>query len=334
MFIVILTFVYVIHIIFSKNKTKQTVDDQFLCRRTSPLAIGHWSPTSDRFYDIPCCSNQFTDECQYPSSLLSMKIGNKRIRTFQGLSHAYSRFYGNTCRCESTKQMEWIPQSCKLLKFDGKLFCKLLKNRTILFIGDSTMEQSAAALINAIRYDSGGCQMSVTHALSDTLILAHKLHNPQDRGLYWSDWVNIYRPDIVIMSVGPHISNLEQYTKIIHNVKKDYLKNTTYDFDLIWKTINYGGCSLDANIEINWTSYNASKKYNYMYFDKFDNIAKDILGSIVPILDVSALSKRGDAHPSSNGKLFKSKFDCLHFCWPGPLTLIARLLQQHLMFVQ
>lgn len=310
--------------------TRKPVGEQFLCRQNSQVGSGHWSSISDRFYDIPCCSRKFAGECKYPASHLNMKVGNKTFRTFQGLEYTYSRFYGNTCKCKNPDPMKWKPKSCKMMDIDGQLLCKLLRNRTVLFIGDSSMEQSAAALINVIRLDKGGCETSVTHGLSDTLVLSPKPYDPQDRGLYWLDWVEIYKPSIVIMNVGAHISTVKQYTEILTQVKMDYSTRTD-DFELIWKTINPGGCSTEPNVDIDWSVYNASNKYQYPRYDKFDRIAKNILGPSVPVLDMSPLKKRGDAHPSSHGSSFQGKKDCLHYCWPGPLTFIARILQQHLL---
>ncbi len=330
------SFTYAALYVLSERKS---LDARFLCDPTSQVGSGYWSPSSDRFYAIPCCSGQFAGECKYPSSRLKMKIGAKLFRTFRGMQDTYSRYFGHTCKCKVPLQMEWIPHMCKLLDFDGKLFCKLLRNRTVLFIGDSTMEQSAAALINVIHFDKGGCETSITHALSDTLVMSPKTFAPQDRGLYWLDWVDIYKPSVVIMNVGAHIApgvhnaSVLQYTEIMHQVKKDY-SNRSNEFELIWKTMNPGGCSEKPNVDIDWGMYEGRYGEQYARYTEFDKIAISILGPSVPVLDVSPLSKRGDAHPSSNGAAFQSAIDCLHFCSPGPLTFVARILQQHFFMSQ
>jgi len=119
----------------------------------------------------------------------------------------------------------------------------------------------------------------------------------------------------------------------MHQAKKDY-SNRSNEFELIWKTMNPGGCSKKPNVDIDWSTRAIRYGEQYARYDEFDKIAISILGPSVPVLDVSPLSKRGDAHPSSNGAAFQSAIDCLHFCSPGPLTFVARILQQHFFMSQ
>jgi hypothetical protein len=56
----------------------------------------------------------------------------------------------NQCRPKAEKLMtyEWIPDSCKLDRFDSKRFAESLANKTVLYVGDSLMRQ----MFNSMRF--------------------------------------------------------------------------------------------------------------------------------------------------------------------------------------
>jgi hypothetical protein len=89
---------------------------------------------------------------------------------------------GRMCACLSPpRPMCWVPSACTLAEWDPVAFCTALGTRTILFVGDSTVQQSAAALMNAVLWDGarqgvaqgGRCAAQVLYGLSDTLVSAH-----------------------------------------------------------------------------------------------------------------------------------------------------------------
>lgn len=55
------------------------------------------------------------------------------------------------------KRYSWVPNDCALPKFDGKKFCELLGKRKMLFVGDSTMQQTAGTLMSLILASDGDC---------------------------------------------------------------------------------------------------------------------------------------------------------------------------------
>merc|ERR1712113_174976 len=120
-------------------------------------------------------------------------------------------------------------------------FCGRLGNRTLMFIGDSTMAQAMSTLASYVFFGRGGCQTQIIFGQSDTLI--HKWlgkvidHKPRgyNRGFYWTDWVYRYKPDIVIVNAGPHVHQKGSFEMVLNTVLHDYL-NGTRDFKLVWKT--------------------------------------------------------------------------------------------------
>ena len=96
-----------------------------------------------------------------------------------------------------------------------------------------------------------------------------------------------------------------------------------------------------------------SDEYHYDLFKLYDSIAMEIIpeyneefketslqlnrtGSAaqtpsIDYMDMSPLYLRADAHPASNGY---DKYDCLHFCLPGPLHLFSILMLHYVLETQ
>ena len=81
--------------------------------------------------------------------------------------------------------------------------CRMLGNRRVLYIGDSTAHEAASTLMNSFRPAGETCQTQITFALSDTLIGGN--YGASNRGRRWTTAVDVVRPDIIILSVGAHI---------------------------------------------------------------------------------------------------------------------------------
>ena len=236
--------------------------------------------------------------------------------------------------CSSTvRRMEWVPNNCKVSSFSATRFCKLLGSRRILLIGDSTMHQTASVLMNAIYYAlrDKGCQPQLQFSLSDTLV---DVPGVPERGLHWMKYVVKYKPDIVILSTGPHIHNRDAFSTIIQLIKQDIVKHhagvsflLSKPFDVVWRTQPASGCAARAGERItDWSKYSWSKVYNYADQDERDEYARTQFENIV---DVSPLRWRGDAHVGVHSKVYRS--DCTHQCIPGPLsTLIPKLMLRYL----
>ena len=245
---------------------------------------------------------------------------------------------GRACCCESFfDEYDWQAPNLATISdpFDT---CHLLQNRTVMFIGDSTMGQTASALMNYLRH--GKCQTKVTYALSDTLV--GKLYGHRDRGKYWKDLVDDAHPDIVIVTVGAHIydNNLITYLDIVDVVLGDMLKmqkdrGTTF----AWKTQNPAGCTEDivssknSSFAADYIMNITKGVHNWDQFPERDCRLIERLQNLgIPFLDMRMMYSRSDSHISSKqaGKGFG---DCMHMCSPGPLDIIGRLFHQLLITI-
>lgn len=98
----------------------------------------------------------------------------------------YPRVMGNGCSCYNSymaegkpkgyvaknEQYRWQPRTCQLKAWSGIEFCKLLGSRTILLIGDSTMQQTAVTLMSMLISEDPqlSCATQVMFELSDYLV--------------------------------------------------------------------------------------------------------------------------------------------------------------------
>jgi len=235
---------------------------------------------------------------------------------------------GHACCCKSFfDEYEW--QSPHLAPtFDPVSTCHLLGNRTVMLIGDSTMQQTASVLMNSLR--PGRCQAKVTYALSDTLV-----GRDTDRGEVWNKLVRDAEPDIVIVTVGAHIRNDTEFVDIIDQVLGEMqMMQEDYNITFAWKTQNPGGCTkeilspqnvtLAAELLMKVPSTIKYKNTWLRFYDRDHMVITRLQSILMPFFDMRMLYSRSDAHPRIRG-------DCLHVCSPGPLDVIGRLFHQFLL---
>jgi len=89
---------------------------------------------------------------------------------YHGNPEKATTLYGAKCACPwFIDEYKWTsPETGLLPFFDANETCNRLGRRTVLFIGDSTSQQAASTLMNAL--GRGGCHTQVYSALSDTLM--------------------------------------------------------------------------------------------------------------------------------------------------------------------
>lgn len=224
--------------------------------------------------------------------------------------------------------------------FDPVDICNLLGNSTVLLIGDSTMEQFSATLVNSL-WD-GECQNQITMGQSDTLV--GRNYGNMNRGKVWSVLVEEMKPDIVIVTVGAHIlSDDASYIEIIDQVLNEMqeMRIIFPNIKFAWKTQTPGGCTKEivspknattAAMKRNFTEKSYGKDhYNWYQFYNRDLMLLNRLAKIgIPSLDMRMLYSRSDAHISSQSgrQLMRGTIDCLHMCLPGPLDVVGRLFHQ------
>ena len=304
----------------------------------SKISSGHDDASS-----IPCCP--WSKEGSGNSSACGPLMEKMHFGDYRGRKDWLVHDAGSACQCGPRGfdpfRFTWVPHGCALPPWNPEHFCDLLGNRTILLIGDSTVQQAASVLMNHVAFDStsGGvsnrCQEQIIFASADTLTGHH--FGAWNRGRPWHEAVELHKPHIVILGVGPHIYNSLHpnstyhirtlnssliYSSIVENVKSVFMARK-HEFLLIWKTISGGGCSakpLTTPLQpADWTEYKG-KAYNYGFFEEWDGIARSAFSDVphAYLLDMHPITLRSDAHIS--------KEDCLHYCLPGPLSLFSTLL--------
>mmetsp|Transcript_36044 Transcript_36044/g.56405 ORF Transcript_36044/g.56405 Transcript_36044/m.56405 type:complete len:182 (-) Transcript_36044:528-1073(-) len=120
----------------------------------------------------------------------------------------------NGCCKKEYFEEEYRWQSPSLASFNAKSTCEKLGKRKVLFIGDSTVLQTATTLMNALF--SGGCQTQIQAVEGDTLMGINLGHaSGRQRGNNWVASTIRRRPHIVIISAGAHIFGWENFTRVI-----------------------------------------------------------------------------------------------------------------------
>ena len=102
------------------------------------------------------------------------------------------------------EQYVWVPDSCSFESWNAKTFCTALGNRTVLIVGDSTLQQVAVTLINMIISDNGNCADKITFAKS--YFLTFKKWGERKKHIF--EFVEDINPDIVVFSAGAHLHDL------------------------------------------------------------------------------------------------------------------------------
>jgi hypothetical protein len=92
---------------------------------------------------------------------------------------------------------EWRPATCQLVPWDVAAFCSRLGGRTMLWIGDSTMDEAARVVAAFAGWGDVGCAKQVQSATSDTLGRAK--YGAGGRGPSWPSYVRESRPDVVVL---------------------------------------------------------------------------------------------------------------------------------------
>jgi len=222
------------------------------------------------------------------------------------------------------EQYEWHPHNCRLPLWSAAEFCHVLRNRTLLILGDSTMEQSFVTLTSLLTADLAGgaaCVKQVLYGWSSHLMTSTFPNNVPD-------YLAQVSPDIVVLAAGAHFQDHGDL-KVVLDLLETELKPWYAKVPLfIWKSQNppHVGCDwhhapLNEGHEYSPAELAEIKYNNWNLFPSFDAYARSrAVANGWRFLDMSPLYLRPDGH--SRG----SKKDCLHFCLPGPLNLFAQLL--------
>ena len=315
-----------------------------------PLQDGQWIHVGSRnrtFAAPICCGWDHKEYNKHPGECIHEKIDQNFYQGPSADDGLYQQMGGNACHKESGKkdkfidEWEWHAPNL-VLPFDAHATCRQLGQRTVLMMGDSTMQQTATTLMNALK--KGGCAPQISLQLADTLVNIDM--GVLNRGVYWMEAVRAHHPDIVIINAGAHIRTNSNYTRMLDQVIQDVqtwqrnfsaTSENVKTVSFVWKTQQPAGCT--ANIFHPEDPLRAAKEFNFSHTPLYkerhhDDFYRRDMYTIqrwstelrhVHLLDMRMLYSRSDAHPGS-GQL--DPIDCLHFMAPGPLDVVAPLFQR------
>lgn len=141
------------------------------CNETTcdvPPVKGQWVEIANKTHHAPVCCGW--DNAHYKAD--PEHCGTTSTKTnwteHSGQTKFYQQVGGHACTCRNFRdQYKWVSEDY-LPEFDASATCQLLGNRTVLMIGDSTMQQAASTLMNMVF--AAGCQTQMMFAAADTLI--------------------------------------------------------------------------------------------------------------------------------------------------------------------
>ena len=276
---------------------------------------GEWIKDPNKTFAAPvCCSYDKNQFLKNPESCGTFSQRNSH-HELRGRRDYLAQTGSGGCFCGSRGFKDEYTWTGLTAKWDAHKTCHKLANRTVLLIGDSTMLQTAATLMNAMH--PAGCQTQFISSISDTLV--GRPLGRENRGDNWTNLVFEFNPDIVILTAGAHIYNRSNFDFVITNVIQEaaHLKAEMPNLELAWKTQQPGGCTTNVAQEIELSP----KQYQYDQFYERDLYAlSELPRHGIHVIDMRMLYYRSDAHPGTP--------DCLHMCVPGPLDIIAPLFSQ------
>jgi hypothetical protein len=220
-----------------------------LCKGSEHIK-GYWKPIQAQNKSFVCCESN--DDDHVARSKYCGHIRHHRAFNLTALygNHKDAPFYmhagEHSCICDagqgrlSISKREsyiWTPHTCRLSEWDAHSFCKHLGTRDMVFVGDSTMYQTAVTVTNMLVAANATCTDQVVYALSDTLVgREFGLYN---RGRTMSDIVQQLRDkdnSIIVISAGAHI--FEGFESLIDEVAQttQRLRSTASGLTFVWRT--------------------------------------------------------------------------------------------------
>ena len=323
-----------------------------LCNNNSHVDSGNWeliffndiynlNKTTDKTF--VCCGSGI-DTTYYKDDYLDVKEGyclpNSTVThnpfiLEQGHTLFNAQCGDDCCLCDREKNTrynvtdresyQWIPDQCYLIPWNSELFCKLLGHKKILFVGDSTQQQTFSTLVSMITGGKSTCATQITYGWSTHLVYSRFKNN-------LIDFIERTDADIVIFTSGAHLKDMGDIWGIFMALEEDFkiLREQKKNQKYIWKTQNPGHLSCNLfDKPLKWNEHspyeNDTDKYNWKIFKEFDNVARHYSKLLnFSILDMSPLYLRPDGH------VYGERQDCLHYCHPGPINLFSQLLLQML----
>lgn len=181
------------------------------------LPSGIWvrDPNKKHFASI-CCAMwkvEHPNECGTEPMPLGPYESYQERTIF--LAHTDKRW----CKCTEHFHDEYTWVDDNLPQFDATQTCHKLNKGRVLMIGDSTLHQSAATLMNALF--PAGCQTQLTTMYGDTFVGVSM--GGYNRGINWVvcvkwHFTNTSESGIVILTAGAHVNNCSNFDIVMNYV--------------------------------------------------------------------------------------------------------------------
>jgi hypothetical protein len=308
----------------------------------------------------PCCGwvtrGHANDDRYCPGAAHSEQMSHEFMSCRGAQQSRLTMSGGNACVCNMRNRStalskRWVPKKCSLRLWDAEMFCAALGNRSLLFIGDSTMQQVASVVMNSVAWDERSrrvalrCQENIYFGHSDTLV--NRTLGRANRGRHWLSWMETIHPDIVVLGATAHVWGFDNFEALLREVIAGASALPPH-VTVMWQTSTPGGCGPTSSSRLpplnhardsitcnSSTTRNArcmvhgvSYSYNWGDFLPRDRFAKHVLlGQRLKVLDLEPLHYRVDGHVNKD----VGYQDCLHMCIPGPLSFVPRLLMHRLL---
>ncbi len=357
------------------------------CNSADDVRYGHWikvNKDQQKKRLFVCCQwndhdYENVEECQQ----WNQAVNKGTLRNWHGSNEHLSQSGDHACTCDArnnngnrysnivqSEQWEWIPdKDCVVMEWDPIHFCSLLGNRTILLIGDSTMQQTAATLMNMVSSDTVMSKYKNLNKSSDSIIGAQcapqiffgnsefLAFEQEEMGLYFAKYIESHMngkhpPHFVVLTHGAHTHEVFDFWTILSWLYKKIrtlqqfnpwrIKNIIPKF--IWKTQNPGHYNCDDNVSLSGPNINGYNDYINKYNDNINSNEKEYQWKLFPCSDnvsrnmakiyntsIIDMSALYQRPDSHPGNNQQGRPpDCLHYCLPGPLNIFGQFMTLYL----
>lgn len=331
--------------IFFLFSTPLTVCEELPWCSNNNHTTGSWVKHADNTNikkSFVCCGGAQRDSLGSPLDLERVPgfcHPSNTVSTFfeRGYTEYGSQCGDDCCRCDREDDTRlipnkreayyWSPTSCRLQEWNATLFCELLGSRTILLMGDSTMQETASTIMSMISANKGTCAPQLFFSRSDFVGFKARGHSSIQT------IVAELQPSIAIITFGAHLEDKGDFVDISNRIDSFLQSRIASNLSvptMVWKTQNppHLGCEeiLDPLL-IDVSNTTVYDKYNFKIIREHDEFMRGYIVSnysYYSLLDMYPLYLRADAH------ILGGRNDCMHYCVPGPLNIFSIILLQML----
>jgi hypothetical protein len=240
----------------------------------------------------------------------------------------------NACRAKALTviKSQWIPNNCHLIPFNAEKLIRKMRNKTLVFVGDSLMRQ----MFNSMRYllksqvtaedykrecFETRSNFSVYFEWSKFIVRTDNGSFELDENGWFARWK---KADVLVINVGHHWHKIDKrfrkYTRMVRNSLTAFKKHFKGSL-ILYRTTSPGHYGCDS--PLNATSTTNEKAHDRFHWQKpveeeivWKKTATEMQLHNFHILNISNTILRPDGHAEYKFKRRKL-VDCLHWCLPG-----------------